>query len=148
MLHCRTAIHTAGLNSQNPEEIAALAKACRSKIVTTRNYIGIVQCFSSRRRPAACAAMLAALWIPRTVEEALNFPGLYFCDLATAQRPSKKTAALAGAWISRMIREFQPGKYQVEFWPQLAHLHCKLSALGGRVGVDYMCPPEILAHGI
>ena len=148
MLHCRTAIHTAGLNSQNPDEIAALAKACRSKIVSARNYIGIVQCFSPRRRPAACAAMLAALWIPRTPQEALDFPGLFLCDLATTRRPSKRTAELAGTWISRMITEFSPGKYQLEFWPQLARLHCKLSDLSGRVGIPYLCPPELLAYAI
>jgi hypothetical protein len=92
--------------------------------------------------------MLSALWVPASGHEALNFPGVYFCEIATAGSPGKQAKASASAWITVMLAAFPFHRFPLEQWPKLAQLHLKLAELGGRVGISHQCPAELLAYAL
>ena len=148
LLHCRTAAHVAGLHTANADKAAAIVEACRSKPVCQRDYPAIIQRFPPRRRSAAAAAMLAALPIPDSLESAMKGPALFFCELAAGGKPNAVSKGILREWINGMLAAFAQATCPPDQWGSLARLHVKLGELGGRVGIAYQCPPELLAYAL
>jgi hypothetical protein len=148
LLHCRTAAHVAGLYTSDADAAGSIVAACRSKQAQQRDYAAIIQRFPPRRRSAAAAAMLAALPMPVSLSAALDGPSLYLCEAASAGKPSAANKSKIQAWIEGMLSTFTQAKCAADQWGRLARLHVKLGEFGARVGINYQCPPDLLAHAL
>jgi len=145
LCHCRSAHHVAGLFSKKEGDVAAITKACRSRVVQQRDHEAIVNQFPPRRRPIACVSMLMALPQPATPNDVMKSPNLRLCELAMAKKPSKKARAMAQVWFLALAANLTHSRFPQTALVELARLHLDLEAFGSRIGIPYQCPNDLLA---